>query len=550
MQITENASLNWSQKINADSRNRDLLGIYSHHLKIQTEFTRGITSVTPRIRYYTFVAYYFEYLRNIISKENIKNYERIFILCCLAHHNGDFKILDDVHNKTRFRDDWDKKSKFDLKFKISGQGWSYYVKQLETLRCAWKDEFGVIKISKINKKLANSLSNVTPNNFRNKQFSKDELRLMGENGFCICNTKANINERDLMSKLLFGFFSKKEGEWDIDLEEYNSFQNGYLNLDFEKITPNLISDDEIINMSIKRRNTLFMFLKIIKETTPSNDSEYNRFLWDAIYFCQNRGSHEKINFGKLEPVRKYWELSQLNIYYMFTLEMFLDLISDIIKINPGIKESDILRCLNIEKISLISGKLFNINILNLPISNFINFLSDLNNGNKTSLDSLFNESYFFDSIKTKDKEERLLNILIMIFLLYIRYCNIDQKIKDFAFQDKVNEQYSLSIDDIFNFIQINGEVKISEFLDYLCNLIVKKHLFESILRLYDSNTRKWLFLEENGHLYTEDKIISYDTRANRWYSITSLLNDLEFIDKSGKFVLLTSKGIEWLKKIE
>ncbi len=105
MQVTENSSINWSERIKSDSRNVDLLGIWSQHLRIQVDFTPGITSVTNRIRYYTIIAYYFEYLTNIVPDRY--NFERIFILACLAHHDGDDKPLDGVHNKTKFKGEWD-----------------------------------------------------------------------------------------------------------------------------------------------------------------------------------------------------------------------------------------------------------------------------------------------------------------------------------------------------------------------------------------------------------------------------------------------------------
>ena len=49
MEVYANSQLNWSKKINSDSRTINLLGIY-YHLNIQS--TPGITSMTDRILLY------------------------------------------------------------------------------------------------------------------------------------------------------------------------------------------------------------------------------------------------------------------------------------------------------------------------------------------------------------------------------------------------------------------------------------------------------------------------------------------------------------------
>ena len=156
MEIMENSFLNWSEKIPSDSRTINLLGIY-HHLRIQREFVPGVTSVTNRIRYYTLRAFYWEYINGLDISSN--DFEKMFILTCLAHHDGEDRnpILNGVFNKTRFNKNWDQKTTFDLKFKISGNAANYYSRQIELLKCAWTDELGRPTFSPINKKLADSL---------------------------------------------------------------------------------------------------------------------------------------------------------------------------------------------------------------------------------------------------------------------------------------------------------------------------------------------------------------------------------------------------------
>ena len=55
-----------------------------------------------------------------------------------------------------------------------------------------------------------------------------------------------------------------------------------------------------------------------------NNIEFKRFIWDAIYFNQNRTNHTFIDFGRLDEIRKYWEFFQLNVYYVYVIEKFFN----------------------------------------------------------------------------------------------------------------------------------------------------------------------------------------------------------------------------------
>jgi hypothetical protein len=267
-------TVEWTEKVESNSRIVDPLGIWSSHLSIQGEFTPGITSVTRRARYYTIWAYYYEYL---YDKDIIRplDYEKLFILASLAHHDGsyDYPGLRRMYNNRRFAGKWDKIQDFDLNFDISGFGKVYYNRQMETLRCAWTDEFGKVSISMINSRLARSLSSLNPENFKKRVFTRQELRDLFS-GFCICEVSNNAYEKDILSKLMFGFFSKKDGNWDIDEYEFERYMNGDANLAFKdspKGSNNFQEYNEyhsIEQKNIRRRNTLILFLKIINETNP------------------------------------------------------------------------------------------------------------------------------------------------------------------------------------------------------------------------------------------------------------------------------------------
>ena len=231
--------------------------------------------------------------------------------------------------------------------------------------------------------------------------------------------------------------------------------------------------------------------------------------------------------------------------------MFLDLINFIIKDNSVIEKNNLLNMLNRDLIFYQLEKSLNQDINHeMRFSEFIELINNLLEDDLSNLDSFINESLIFDEINSKDHEQKIANIIIMLALVFRRYSVIDTKIKDFAFSDKKSGFYSLFIKDIFKFIENHGEITIYGFLEYICDLIIRRHLFEATLRLYDSNTKNWLFTEDNGLLYSVGKKIPLSTRDNRWNSIKSLLSDLNFIKETEEIIVPTQKGISWLKKIE
>lgn len=554
MQAEENVSLRWSRKIPSDSQVRDALGIWSSHLGIQEDFTQGITSVTRRVRYYTLLAWYWE---NLFPKRVIdqKNYEKIFILTCLAHHNGndDDPCLANIYNKQSFRGRWNGIKSFNLNFNINGFGRTYYSRQLEVFGCAWTDFLNRPHTSSINAELAGSLFPAPTEFFEKKAFDKNELKNFGTKGFCVCNTESNDKEIDVMSKLLFGFFYNSHGEWELNEDEYNFFRKGSIELDFKGKSSSDVFDPEnaeqVREMSLRRRNTLFMCLKIIKETTPPLQ-EFRRYIWDAIYFGQNRKSHGHIDFEKFEKVRTYWEYLQLNVYYVYALEMLLDIIQEIVANNLQIEKSEVLSVLNWNEINRYLSKRLNGKIgPDSAISDVNDSIKKLNKNAKTSLDEKINESDVYDNISNAESmESQFGETIILLCLLYNRFNSTPKAIRDYnqGNRDEFNID-TLYIQSIFADIN-ESVVSIREYLTKLAGMIVNRHLLESARRL-SYGTKNWIFTEEDGRLlFARKDYVFFQPRDNRWQSVRSLLKDLKLLEEKESRILLTRKGREWLDK--
>lgn len=555
MEVYANSHLNWSKKINSDSRTINLLGIY-YHLNIQRDFTPGITSMTDRIHYYALLSWYWQ---NIHGDVNSIDFEKIFVLSCLTHHGGDDKspYLSNVFNKQKLKPVWDDNDEFLLdKVSINGYASNYYKRQLEIFRCVWRDEFGLDNFSLINKKLSESLGTFPLSFFKKNSFNKDELYEMGAEGLCVCNIENNNEEKTIMSKLLFGFFSNIDGEWDIDEKEFESFNNGKINLKFSGNKEFNNEQEQIAEQNHRRQNTLFLFLKIIKEVNPllKPGILFRRYIWDALYFSQNREDNRSIEYGRLQQIKSYWEFFQINLYYVYVIEKIFDVIQRIIRLNPGIKRTDILKKIDKNQLFSVLNDKLESNAINKEskLSDILNIVHMTNGSSFTSLNSKINESLLIDNLYDAESNEEIVShAIVFLLLLFDKFNSIDDIIKEKNRQTVINSIEFLYMDSIFEFIQNNlSKITIEQLIEKLAIIIINRHLHETSTRL-SIGTKNWVFLEEDGRLYYErTNLVTFGPQDNRWDSIKNLLLDLDFIYINKNRLNITNKGIEWLKRIE
>ena len=554
MKVNENSEVSWTKKVESTSSVRNPLGLWDH-LNIQVEYVPGITSVTRRIRYYSLWAWYYN---NLFEKRiiNQKDFERLFILTNLAHHKGDHNhhSFSGLHNKERFKDDWTsiEAFKLDKNFVISGQGYSYYNAQLTKLRCYWLDQLNELHKSPINIELAKPFSVVNEDFFKQKQFTRKDI-LENLSGFCLC--KKYPQEIDIMTKLFFGFIKHEGDEWHIDEKSYKQFmEEKILDLGYNGFD---INTEEIMQsttkiyqeMNQKRRNTLFMFLKIIAETNPQN-SEMYKSIWNAIYFRQNINNSEDIDFKGLDKVLKSWELLQLNVYYVYSVEKIFDVIQEIVIVDNGILKEKLLSGLEEKKILDLIKNASKENITaETKIGKLIRAIH-ANSKIDMGLKAEINEYKIYETISTTDElEEILANVFVMLVLLKRRFETVDKNIieevkleKDIYIKDK------LRIDKLFQYLEDNKDQNIISFFDYLIKSVIERHLYESNIRLSQNGTKNWVFLEENSRLFISKKeLITIRPRDNRWNSIQSLMHDIEMIKVDDK-ISLTDKGKQWLQQ--
>lgn len=554
---SEDYLLSWSKRVPPESRLLDPLGL-GNHLTIQGEFTPGITSVTDRMRYFTNLAWYWQNFSNEKDPDKrigTKFFERTFIISCLAHHGGDSEYpgFFRVFGKSMFSKNWNEISNFELDFKISGQGKTYYNANLEKLGGAYTDDFGRIILTTVNSKLASCLS-LDKKLFYDKSFTKTNLKTKFGN-FCICDSDKNPTEEEIISKMFFGFVDSNKNDFDIDEKSFAEFMNKKINLDFDKDQPLLTKSMEIKQMGLKRRNTLFIFLKILHANDlqiPVKSIDLRRAMWDGIYFKQAAYDKSKIDFKKLENARRYWEYFQLNVYYVFVIEIILYVIIEIITKNPGILKNNLIKKISQKSTEKSFESLLDTKILT---SDSLQKLQSVSwskiSSQESSLDDEINEATLYDYLEDSDSiEDDIAGSLVMLFFLQKRFQGTEQKIKDFKKSAKISRfiEDRLSIEYVLG--KCNMQKPIFEFLEEMMVAIVNRHILEASIDFSERGTKNWIFAEEEGALYiTRKKEYRIKAKDNRWSSILNLLTDAKFITIKNDLYTLTEKGRLWLSKI-
>ena len=538
--------LYWTQKIKSDSRVLDPLGIF-YHLKIQTDYVPAITSVTRRMRYYTLQAWFF---KNMTENDNPHKLERLFILSTLFHHDGNPShiSINHIFNKQYFENDWNTRNSFSLNsdFKISGFGRTYYVRQLERLRCAWHDGLKP-HTTMINDDLASTLT-LENHHLNQDQISKSDLAQYSK--LCICDSETNENEIEVFSKILFGFLNLESPE-SIEDNIPDKYLDGTIDLLFSGIDD--LSDKSIHHeLTQRRRNTLFMFMKIIDQVNPSKN-EWENTMMNVIYYKQNPLTKNEINFGKLEKIRQYWEVHQYLIYFVFTMESILDILQNQLRKNvDGIELKNFIDSFQRDKFqdsfNFISNSKIN---QNSSLSNLISILDSKIDTNYASMESTINEYSLMKSLKsTKSSEEKMSIVLVMICLLRQRLDHLPQQIlKNYSQSEVKDIDDDINLNNIMTFFDESKSCSLFDFSQKLIEKISRKHLFESSRR-YRFGTKNWIFTEEEGLLYPSGrKLVKINDRNNRWGPIYNLLLDTKMIQNESN-VTLTEKGKTWMQMIK
>jgi len=571
--------LRWTAKVELSKKIQDPLGLYG--LKFfEQHFLPGITTQTERLRYFSFLTWAWKKIMDEkLSWQKILDMEKILVLVAAYHHYNHsnypkgIRNMGDAINFISKHEviDVDEFRNFGRNNKI-GYGNYYYKGPLAELRILWCEDDN-IRLSSVGMKIANTLDNLShkKNIFLRKRFSK--LELSNLHPYCFCEEMITEDEKEIWRLVFFGFTKfTEDGDLLIDDVSYQNFnqgeiepipkldiisdlQNGHfsqLSIEISQEAPN-VDLQKLAKRNLWRRYTLFLILKIVEEAKP-NVNNLNQTIRDAIYYKQiyiDDNCVKNINFGKLEKIREYWEVYIHNLYYISAFELIFKIFLDIIKQKPlGTTLDEVISSFNIMEVRdsiikygiIVENQDFDIN----EVDENIRYLF---RGKKTSLESYLNErNLILEYANLKSYNERIANLLMLLLLLRYRYKSFNNEQKDaLSYIEKMSDLSSLRPSHVYSSI-LNG--KISDFIRNIFSLVKNRHKYVASKKYYYSNTRAWLFTEEDDVIYFYGR----DYRVNiyreaKWRNVVELLIDMKLIKKKDSTFILSEVGKEWIGKI-
>ena len=453
--ITMQENLFWTEKISLGTI-RDPLQLAVFRFPDQY-FLTGITTQTRRIRYYTFVTWAWNKIKekkSDLEENRILDLEKILSLVSAKHHLVKNKSTDapvgigNIINATKFMEEFENKpvKQFNVdefankNFGLNGIGYGnlWYRGPLADLKIYRQNDDGEFIISPAGKDISTIFSErigKTEEEIWSKTVQLDEL----SDSLCVCSISPK--EQNFWKHVFFGLTTLKEDSIEINHEEqlkivdpdnlsfkkFSTIEEYSLEIpededdDFEIGELKFESQDDFENTSEMRKGTLLMLLEIIKNSKPSNNKkELFQTIRDCIYYSEflDNDIPTSMKFNKLEPYTKPWEVYVHNLYYSTIFEKTLSMILDISKQKAtGIEIDDLVSRID-------SGKfLAHIKKFGLQISKSDNVQTayeklkdDVLENSRTSLSSQINEHEILEMIHKTDDNTEAVGLIFILFL--------------------------------------------------------------------------------------------------------------------------------------
>ena len=584
--------LSWTKKIKLSKTIRDPLQLAVFRFPDQY-FLTGITTQTRRIRYYTFVTWAWNKIKekkSDLEENRILDLEKILSLVSAKHHLVKNKSPDtptgigNIINAEKFMEEFENKpvKQFNVdefankNFGLNGIGYGnlWYRGPLADLKIFRKDDDGEFIISQAGKDISTIFSEhigKTEEEIWSKTVQPDEL----SDSLCICDVLRSPEEQNFWKHVFFGLTTLKEDSIEINHEEqlkivdpdklsfkkFSTIEEYSLEIpededdDFEIVDLKFESQDDFENTSEMRKGTLLMLLEIIKNSKPSNNKkELLQTIRDCIYYSEflDNDIPTSMKFNKLEPYTKPWEVYVHNLYYSTIFEKTLSMILDISKQKAtGIEIDDLVSRID-------SGEfLAHIKKFGLQISKSDNVqtayekLKDVLGNSRTSLSSQINEHEILEMIhKTDDNTEAVGLIFILFLLCKYRYSSFNKKQLDILSY----KQESIKIENIHpeTIYEKWNDISVEGFPEQLFKFVIMRHRSVVQKKFYSNNTKAWLFTVEENFLYFNQDYEFGLYRDGKWLRVLDIMNDLGLIKNNSdkKNWEITKEGERWLMKIQ
>jgi len=579
--------LYWTEKIKL-SEVRDPLQLAVFRFADQ-KFLPGITTQTSRIRYYTFLTWAWNQIKERKEeKAKILDLEKILALVSAQHHeNNDppIGIRSIGDSKSGARQFLSQNSQIDLdKFTSFGRnnkkgyGEAFHGGPLETLGIKWwKEGYKELVISPAGEKISRIFSGYI-GKIEDKIWSKILTKSDLQNMTALCCCSIPTEEQNFWKKVFFGLTKlEKNDALEIDDEK----QLGIIDADelrFEKI--NVSEDDFIAQLEDKdseffdvdvdiesdnqkdwslekemRKATLFLLLEIIKNSKPESGKKLYQTIRDSIYYSEFKVEDKisQINFNQqLESYRKHWEVYAHNQYYVTIFEKTLSIILDISKHNPfGIEIDELVRKIDSKNFLVSVSKNLGFQISDSDsVQTVYDELEKRMGGKKTALSSSINEHDILENIQnTGDKTETLGLIFVLFLLCKYRYFSFDEKALRMNSRITHDKYYNISPKTRYDEF---SKIQVAKFPEELLRFVIKRYRRVSAKKLASNGTKVWLFTVDDDVLSFNDQPKKFNEemyRDRKWYYVLEIMNDLGLVQKNNKNWEITMEGEKWLNKI-
>ncbi|MEA2054143.1 MAG: hypothetical protein U9O96_03355 [Candidatus Thermoplasmatota archaeon] len=537
--INENTQVFWTQKVTLN-RIIDPLALSGFKF-VEDEFLKGIITQTERLRYYTFLTWAWNKIKNKnLQPSTILNMEKVFTLACAHHHLGKSDYPRGIRNRQDGETFLEENNFIDItqlthfgRNNKQGYGNYYYAGSLAALHIFWRDDES-IKFSDVGEKIAqvyDKFAQPHENIFIEGKFEKAKLSQLINH--CACQVRESEEEINLWRKIFFGF-TKQEGFGNnivFDGDRYNRFMKGK-----EDVQKDVNKNNRL------RRLTLFIIMKIINEAQPDR-RELLQSIRDGFYFGEVKRNKEirKIDYSGVRRIKNQLEVYVHNLYFMDILEYIFAYILEVLQTKPqGATLDEVLDSLDFEEIEKNIDELFS----DFKIEEIKpkKIMAKINNFN-TSLEEPINErNIFYDFREANDKNRVFADIFILFLLLKRRYRDFNDE------QKSLIENVNLEAGPKTLYKQTDGK-SIKEILRMIFSTVINCHRYAAARKLLYDNTRAWLFTVEENKLFFYDRLYDFGSYAeSKWTNVVDLLYDMRLIDYDEKYTL-SEDGKLWLSKV-
>ena len=581
--ITMEENLDWTEKIKL-SEVRDPLQLAVFRFPDQ-RFLPGITTLTLRIRYYTFLTWAWNQIKERKEdKKKILDLEKILALVSIQHHeNNDAPIgilPRDVTKEFLSQNsqiDLDKFTSFAIDNK-KGRGDAQYGGPLDTLGIKWwKKENMELVISPAGKEISRIFSGHVENfedKIWSKTLTKSELGEMSD--LCCCRDSIPTEEQNFWKNVFFGLTKlEKDNALEIDdgkqlgIIDADKLPFGKINIseddfiaqledgDSEFFDDDIKSDNQEVHLENEmRKATLFLLLEIIKNSKPESGKKLYQTIRDSIYYSefQVEDKISQINFNQqLVSYRKHWEVYAHNQYYVTIFEKTLSIILDISKHHPsGIEIDGLVRKIDSKEFLDSISKNLRFQISDSDnVQTVYEKLGGKLGDKKTTLSSYVNEHDILENIQnTTDQTETLGLIFVLFLLCKYRYFSFDEKALRMNNAIEHNKHYNISPKTRYGEF---SKIQVTKFPEELLRFVINRYRTVSAQKLASNGTKVWLFTVDYDVLSFNDQPKKFNEevyRDQKWYYVLEIMNDLGLVQKNNKNWEITPEGEKWLKKIQ